>query len=273
VNLQRRTRSKLWTFNITSQRFFLLLLNVKVVARRANSEYKMSTRDQHWLSKTLSFNPNFSVNLNHFSLCINTATLLAACLSSYAFAQAPGRAAADKIMTREELRTCMKLKASNEKNAATIQQEQQNFTRDQESVKAEQAEVSKGNNDLRTRLAVINAERDAMAAIVAELSAKAPTLKTDAEKAEYEAERVKLIERNRVHQQNTEAFNAAQQTHSERVAAFNTRVDAINQRSKTVNDRVEPHQEQLAAWRSQCGNRRFREEDEIVIKKELAATK
>jgi hypothetical protein len=179
----------------------------------------------------------------------------------------------DKIMTREELRACFKLKQSNDTAAAAILQEQQAFASDQDAIKAEQAEVNKGNDDIRARSTVLMAERDAIAAVVSELSAKAQTAKTDAEKADYEAERAKLIERNRMHQQNAESLNAAQQTQVERVNALNERIVAINQRGKTVNDRVEPQQKQVATWREQCSNRRFREEDEIALKKELAAGK
>ena len=190
---------------------------------------------------------------------------------SHAIAQAPARA--DKIMTRDQLRACMKLEQSNQKMAAEILQEQDAFKRDQDAVKIEQAEAGKVNDEIRTRAAALAAERDAMSARVAELSAKGPAAKTDAEKADYETERVKLVERNRRYEQNIELFNASQQAQRDRIAALNARIDAINQRNKTVNDRVDPHQKQLTVWREQCGNRRFREEDEIVIRKELAAGK
>lgn len=70
-----------------------------------------------------------------------------------------------------------------------------------------------------------------------------------------------------------ESFNAAQQIQRGRVDALNARIDAINGRNKTINDRVEPQQKQVIAWKEQCGSRRFREEDEIAIKKELAVAK
>ena len=65
-------------------------------------------------------------------------------------------------------------------------------------------------------------------------------------------------------------FNA-EQALRDRVDKLNASIDGINQRSHNVNDpRVEPHKQSVAQWREQCGNRRYREEDEIVIKKELA---
>ena len=68
-------------------------------------------------------------------------------------------------------------------------------------------------------------------------------------------------------------FNAEQKALRDRVDKLNASIDGINQRSHNVNDRVEPHKQSVAQWREQCGNRRYREEDEIVIKKELAAAK
>lgn len=188
-----------------------------------------------------------------------------------AFAQASARP--DKIMTMAELRSCLKLEQSNKKTAEEILQVQEAFNRDQAAIKAEQAEVNKANDALRASAATITTERDALSSLVAALSTKSSAAKTDAEKAAVEAERVTLLERNRAFEQNTDRFNATQQAQRDRVNALNERIGAINQRNQTVNDRVEPHQKQVAVWREQCSNRRFREEEEVVIKKEMAAGK
>lgn len=174
-------------------------------------------------------------------------------------------------MTIAELRACMKLEKSNNQNAAEILQAQEAFKRDQEAIKVEQAEVSKANDDIRSRSAAITAERDALSPLISALSAKLQVAKTDAQKADAEVERLKLVERNRLLDQNIDSFNASQQTQRDRITALNARIDPINQRNRTINERVEPHQKQIATWRDQCGNRRFREEDEIAIKKEMAA--
>ena len=197
--------------------------------------------------------------------------LFAAFGSNHALGQSPARS--DKIMSLPELRACMMREQANKQTAAEILQQQDAFKRDQEAVKAEQADVNKANDNSDARSATIVGERDAISALVSALNAKAETAKTDAEKAEVEVERVKLVERNGQLGKNIDSFNASQQTLRDRVSALNARVDAINGRHKTVNDRVEPQQKQVAAWRDQCGNRRFREEDEIAIKKELAAGK
>jgi len=179
----------------------------------------------------------------------------------------------DKIMTISELRACMKLKQTNDATAAEILQAQQGFTRDKDAIKAEQAEVKKLTDDIRARGTTLRAERDSMSSRVTELSALATAAKTDEQKAEYETERKKLVERNLVYEQDAAKFTADQKVVIERVEALNARVDEFNKRNDTINDQVGPHQDKVIEWRTQCGNRRFREEDEAVIKKELAAGK
>lgn len=213
----------------------------------------------------------FKLKKLFFRSGVRASLLVAAFGTGNSFAQAPARP--DKIMTIAELRTCMKLDQANKKTAAEILQDQEAFKRDQDAVKAEQAEVGKTNDEIRARGAMLNTERDAISALAAGLSAKAEAAKTDAEKADFAVERAKIVERNSQYQRDADAFNVTQLAQRDRVSAFNERVDAINARNKTVNDRVEPHQNQVGTWREQCGKRRFREEDEVVIKKELAAGK
>ena len=199
-----------------------------------------------------------------------------------AFAQAPIRAdksqkaavpaPTEKIMTIAELRACMMIERANKKAAAEILREQDNFKRDQDAVKAEQVAVNKANDEIRGRSTTIVSEREALSTLLSALAAKGQAAKTDEEKAELGVERSKLVERSRQLEQTIDSFNASQQAMADRVAALNARIDAVNQRNQTVNDRVEPQQKRVAEWREQCGNRRFREEDEVLIKKELAAT-
>jgi chromosome segregation ATPase len=182
-------------------------------------------------------------------------------------------AKSDRIMTIDELRSCMTMQKANEEEAASIKQEQADFTRDQDAIRVEQADVKKVNEEILARSTALRAEREAMNNRITELRAMAEAAKTDAEKAEYEKERDKLAERNRGHERASAEFNATQQAQSARIDALNARIGPLNERSKTVNDRVEPLQAKLTSWREQCANRRFREEEEIIIKKELANAK
>lgn len=188
---------------------------------------------------------------------------------SAATTEATGEVKRDRIMSIDELRVCMTIQKSNEAEAASVRNEQAAFVRDQDAVRTEQAEIKRINDELLTRSAAIRSERDAIRARVDELRAVATNAKTDAEKAEYEKQREAIGERNRKHDEVSAKFNADQQAHADRIDALNAKIEPLNARGKTVNDRVEPLQDKIAKWREQCGNRRFREEDEIVIKKEL----
>ena len=214
-------------------------------------------------------NANFNLKTHLLSAASCAIALGAALGVNLSAAQTPARS--DKILTIDELRVCMKLERSNKQSAAEIVQSQDAFKRDQNAAIAEQAEVDKANDALRARSAEIVADRNSVAALVAAQTVKAQAAKTDAEKADAEADRTMLEARNRALNQNIESFNATQQAQRDRINALNARIVAVNQRNKTINDRVEPHQQQVNTWRDQCGNRRFREEDEVVIKKELAA--
>lgn len=186
-------------------------------------------------------------------------------------AQPAPAAKADRIMSIDELRVCMKLQQTNEKNAGEILDAQDSFKRDQDAVRAEQAEVRKASDARRTRLAELTTERDAIAAAVNDLNTRIQAAQKEADKTALEPERVRLADRSATFGKDLEAFNAGQAPLSERVNALNAKIDAINARSKTVNERVEPHKQSVTQWREQCGSRRYREEDEIVVKRELAA--
>jgi hypothetical protein len=205
------------------------------------------------------------------SLCIATSVAAVIFGAAPTFAQTPARS--DKIMTISELRTCMKMKQANDAAAAEILQTQQSFARDKDALKTEQADVKKASDEFRVRGAALRSERDEISNRVTELNALGAAAKTDEQKAAYETERKKLVERNRVYEQNAATFTVDQKVIIERVDALNARVDAFNKRNDTINDQVGPQQDRVIEWRTQCGNRRFREEDEVVIKKELAAGK
>ena len=112
-------------------------------------------------------------------------------------------------MSIDELRVCMKLQQSNEKNGEEIQAAQDAFKRDQVAVKNEQAEVSKANEGLRTRMAALTAERDSLSAAVTDLNTRIQAAKKE-EKAALEPDRAKLNERNKAFEKGLDDFNAEQ---------------------------------------------------------------
>jgi hypothetical protein len=57
----------------------------------------------------------------------------------------------------------------------------------------------------------------------------------------------------------------------EEVKAFEARVDAFNKRKDELAARADQLGEKQDAWRNECGNRPYKEDDEKAIRKEMAA--
>ena len=108
-------------------------------------------------------------------------------------AQPAPAAKADRIMSIDELRVCMKLQQTNEKNAGEILDAQDSFKRDQDAVRAEQAEVRKASDARRTRLAELTTERDAIATAVNDLNTRIQAAQKEADKTALEPERVVAV--------------------------------------------------------------------------------
>ncbi len=186
---------------------------------------------------------------------------------------APAAPKVNALMTRDELRTCFKTQKSNEAEATSLKASQDEYARDYETLRTDKAEIDKANADNRERLAAVNAERDAISARTDELRAVAESAKTDEQRAAYEVERLKLVERNTAYEKTSADFYASQAPLRGKTEAFNAKVGPLNERSKAVNAGVEPLQQKVAQWRERCGNRRYDEADEIAVRKEMAAGK
>jgi len=178
-------------------------------------------------------------------------------------------ARADRIMSKEELRACLLEKLDNDRDAQTLRADQQAFARDFDAVRAEQADVAGQGEAIRARSQGLRSEYATVNARLAELQPLLAGAKSDEDKARYEQERQELLARRRQNDNAREQLGQAQREHAARVDALNVRIDAINAKSRTVNDRVEPLQARVEAWKAKCGNRRYREEDEIALRKEL----
>ncbi len=212
---------------------------------------------------TMTMNNSTSIR----PLLLSVTTLCLIC--SNAFAQAKP----DRILSREELRACMQQKQANDAEDTAIKEKQKLYTQEQATVRAEQAELNKVADNLRIRKTESRTELDAINSRANELRTIAGAAKTDEQKAAYEIERVKITQRGNLHEANNVKYNADQQDFNKKLETLNTRISALNERGKTINDGVEPVQTKVTAWRNNCSSRRYREDDEILIKKEMAAKK
>ena len=78
-------------------------------------------------------------------------------------------------MSIDELRVCMKLQQTNEKNGEEIQAAQDAFKRDQAAVKTGRRSQQSQPSPARARMAALTAERDSLSAAVTDLNTKIQT--------------------------------------------------------------------------------------------------
>lgn len=199
------------------------------------------------------------------------AAMTALCTATGAIAQTPAKP--DRIMTYKELRACMELKQQADGAAAQVRARQQAFEADRDALKADQARFAKSKDELVLRSATLNREQSDNVAARDALNAKLPTAKSDEEKAALAQQGAQLADRVSRFDKDATQFDADLRAHNERATALNTRIIEINERSKTVNDGADEAAELSSNWRNRCGNRRYREEDETEIKKELGLVK
>lgn len=139
----------------------------------------------------------------------------------------------DKLMTRDELRACFK-----QENG--VKGERQAVTGDRASVDAERDSLT--------------LERDALARELAALEAfKGEGAKVDATNADavnaYNARAVEMVN----------GYNTRKKANDATIEVWNGRNATLRQRENVYND---THR----AWKDNCANRRFREDDEKAVR-------
>lgn len=231
--------------------------------------------------------------LNHVSALLITSALVMA--SSYTSAQAPAQkkdpaasaktkarpTGADKLMTLEELRVCMKLQDSN--NATTLELEQ----RSQQNSK-ERLELQNAPDSAQMTRAEVDAQLEAVkqadAAVrehgkaVEEWNEKAAEFEKKAKDMRNERQRRAVLKQERVDLKKIDDQLIADR--AEKVALYERSVTAANekitQRAKLNeawnkrNEQLADDQEKLiesrAKYMTECARRRFIDDDEKLIR-------
>ncbi len=158
--------------------------------------------------------------------------------SSAAWAQAGGKAdksakadnKGDKIMSREELRACMK-------QNKTLEGGNEKFEGSRKTLDAEKAELAKEREVLDQQVKAVAAERDAV------------------DKADEAA--VKAY---------NEKASAMITTFNTRKPEIDAKVDDWNARNRAHNERALAHEQAMKDYNDACATRRFREDDEKAIR-------
>ncbi|WP_374569258.1 hypothetical protein [Ideonella sp.] len=187
------------------------------------------------------------------------------------------------MMSRDELRACLKDQAAQKARSAEL---------DQRRTEVE-AEIA----DVRRQKEAVQAERDAYAAKAAEVQAFKEKVKQHGERLALYNQRVKEFrenppkpadlerERGQIEgeadalakadaaikaeaAQWTATMEPARAALSEHTQAQQAAAATATEHNRVFNEAVAAQQEQLAAWKQRCGNRPYREADEKAISAE-----
>ena len=190
-----------------------------------------------------------------------------------------GKAPVGKMLSREELRSCMK--RLEDVNAAGKDYDQRRVALDKEkeelassgdALKAERADVESKLVAVRgweERMRAHGAEIETFNKRIKEAEA-APVSRREELGKELEAERDRLSKA-RVPLTEEEArlvpaYRAAVASYNEKAKLRDAKVEDWNTRNKAMNELGLKHEEERSAWLSECANRPYREDDEIAIK-------
>ncbi len=190
-----------------------------------------------------------------------------------------GKGPVGKVMTRDELRTCMKrLDSVNtttkdlEQRRAALDKEKEDLVKSGDALKADRADVD-------IKLAAVRDWEGRMRAHGAEIEAfnqrlkaadEGPRNKREELAKEFEAERERL-NKARVPLSEEEArlvpaYQNAVKGYNDKATAREAVVVDWNGRNKAINEVSLKHDEERSGWLTECANRPYREDDEIAIK-------
>jgi chromosome segregation ATPase len=193
-----------------------------------------------------------------------------------------GTTASGKLLTRDELRACMKrlddFNASSKDLAArrsALDAEKDELTRSGEALKIERA-------DVETKLAAVREWEGRMKTYGAEVQAfntRINQIQENTQLSQREREsRIKELEPERERLSKAREPLAADEArlvppYQAAVAAYNAKAgprDAKvvdwNERNKTTNEAAQKQESERTAWLLECADRPYREDDEIAIK-------
>lgn len=186
------------------------------------------------------------------------------------------------ILTREELRACLSREESIHKRLDELDGRRTPLNAERDQLNADKAELQTGRmalEDFKVKAEALNARtRDYATRVeawnkrLADFNASTrPATQLERLKGEINSER-EVLEKEL---KELEAARASLTAESEAgVSAFNAkavaldgRVNTWNQRNLQVNEAAKLLEDERSLWLSECGNRRYREDDEAAIRR------
>jgi hypothetical protein len=190
--------------------------------------------------------------------------------------------AGGKVMSKDELRTCLKRqdelakgKTEIDGKSAALESERQALLKESDAVKADQAGLNSRNEsarDFNNRMKAFAAEvqvwNDKVKAF--NESGKKGTA-AETEKAELEKQKGELDKKAAAFEAERTQLGAGSDDGSvkasnDRAGALNAKTDEWNTRNRDHQKRAETHEDARALWTDECGGRRYREDDEKALK-------
>lgn len=231
--------------------------------------------------------------MRHLTL-VATAVLAAA--SATVIAQTPpadlsmrgGSQGTGKVLTFNELEACIKQQISLQERRPAIEQRQKEAEAERAAVEKESdaLQADKANISGNERIAAFKAKMDAFGVRVASYTERLETYNNAKDKSsmsmsrlsrELEREAKALKAEEALNKEESEAINAESE---KSVAAFNARAQANSDRAATWNamqpkllEEADAYELDRDEWRQNCANRRFREDDDKMIRADLAKEK
>lgn len=190
-----------------------------------------------------------------------------------------GKAAVGKMLTRDELRTCLKrLDGVNvsskdlEQRRVVLDKEKEDLVKSGDALKADRA-------DADTKLTAVRDWEGRLRAHGAEIESfnqrlkaadEGPRGKREEMAKELDAERDRLSKARALLGEEearlVPVYQNAVKAYNDRALARDAIVAEWNGRNKAINEQSLKHEEDRSAWLSECANRPYREDDEIAIK-------
>lgn len=192
-----------------------------------------------------------------------------------------GLASGERLMTRDELRTCLKRSDDLVVRRDDLERTEPTFENERKKLEVDGESLTKDKESLRQysdqRQTEFKARTDALTARMAQFRERTATdgsgrgrVQSRSELAEIERERVALdaaikslnADRDLLIkdlEDQTRSYNARAEQRDGRVASWRERLGLYKQQ-------VAQHEADVEAWRKECGNRPYREEDERAIR-------
>jgi len=169
------------------------------------------------------------------------------------------------LMTRDELRACMKSQAANDEEAKAIKVVEAEQKAEREALLAAKNEFPKKEEVLAANVNAIKAEQDALLKMHADITAQASKL----EKAELKAKQDEYMAMANALNERIEAHNKSKDAYLAERKSFDTKVEAHNKAKDELSTRVDNYFDKHDEWKKSCANKAYDEADEIAIKKEM----